>query len=94
MQNKSGDIIITKLHSNKLKRLAKAGGGIYTPFTNDDSDINTLLKSIDSSTLERQAQDSHQRTTLWKDEGFLFALFILPLAAFIFRRGWFSEILK
>ncbi len=87
MQDKNGGIIISKLNSKTLAKLANVGGGTYTSFTANNQDIDRLLRqSTQRSNLK--AQKTKQQTKLWKDQGYWLVLLLLPLALLAFRRGW------
>jgi len=73
-------------HSD-LKSLAQAGGGKYITFTDTEYDINSLL-SAPSHHLSSHLHQSTQTASAWKDSGPWFVLFLIPLFAIGFRRGW------
>lgn len=89
VKDAAGNIVIPKLDSGALQRLAEAGGGVMQLLRDDDGDVASL-----QTVFERQAQaqlnsaDSDERLMeLWKDRGPWLLLPVLPLAALAFRRG-------
>ncbi len=54
LSDNTGAIVIPKLETGPLRALASAGGGHFSRFSPDDSDINYLLaepESVDTSLL-------------------------------------------
>ena len=80
----------TKNSSDGLRSLAKSGGGIYVDFTNDNSDIDTLLSG--KNDLTTKASKELQTKSLWKDEGHYLIWILVILVAFLARRGWLERI--
>ena len=84
--------ILAKLDEERFIQLAKQGGGLYSPITIDDADLQLLLgqsplnfdQSMDTSLFEQNQ---------WKQNGPYLTLLLLPLAALAFRRGWLLTIL-
>jgi len=89
VQDQQGNVILSKLDSRGLTELAAEGGGHYSPFSSNDSDLNTVLlnQAMDFDTGQTQEQ-----TDLWQDQGRYFIFGLLPLALLAFRRGWFETI--
>ncbi len=67
--------------------LARAGAGVVVPAVADASDARRLLGLQGDADLsgktEQVSLDRH-----WRDDGPWLVLFVLPLAALAFRRGW------
>ncbi|MCK5523428.1 MAG: VWA domain-containing protein [Thiomargarita sp.] len=86
IKDKQGLTVQSRLETEMLIALAKAGGGVYSALTTDNSDLKKLLKSprFDSGS-ELMNQQGGQ------DQGYWLLLLLLPLAALSFRRGWFSN---
>ena len=82
--------IIVKLETKDLQAVAKYGGGAYSPLQDDDSDLDQLLTSTHKGEKEKQGSHSINSTHRndWHEQGPLFVLLLLPLAALAFRRGW------
>ncbi|MCK5665274.1 MAG: tetratricopeptide repeat protein [Thiotrichaceae bacterium] len=88
IKDKQGQVILTKLNSRALKKLAAKGGGQYHKLSLDDSDFQTILeKRFNKNNSPIEQQDQIQQ---WIDSGGYIMLFILPLVLFIFRRGLLS----
>ena len=85
ISDNSGRIAISKLDVTGLKMVSTAGGGRYTNLTIDDTDINILLtEDINATTKPGESISTDQ----WQEEGPWILLFLVPLAALSFRRGW------
>ena len=80
----SGAIIIAGYDAGQLQKLARGGGGRFSQITIDDSDIAKLLPSAETPT---QAQLTEREFDQWREDGPWLVLFLLPLAALLFRRG-------
>ena len=85
ISDNSGEIAISKLDITGLKMVSTAGGGRYTNITIDDTDINILLtEDVNTTTKPGESISTDQ----WQEEGPWILLFLVPLAALSFRRGW------
>lgn len=94
LKDAQGTIVIPKVETEKLSKLAQAGGGVYQALTENDTDIENLISFFDSFIQQQQSQENaNQLYTLWDDKGPWLLLVILPLAAFGFRKGLLSLIL-
>ncbi len=91
-----GGIRLTRLRTDLLQDIARAGGGHYVALTADESDTRALLSS---DRLELAARELEAAAGLdvkadqWREEGPWLLLALLPLAALAFRRGWLSPLL-
>ena len=83
--DRSGNIAVPKLEARELQSLAAAGGGRFTILSADDRDLDILLSGVVDPSI---ASDESLATDQWLEEGPWLLLFLLPLAAFAFRRGW------
>lgn len=86
-KNAHGIVVNARLHPDKLKAVATAGGGKYTEITADSADINLLLQRSSFNDTEK-TENTELTSDEWKSEGPFFVLILLPLAALAFRRGW------
>jgi len=94
VKDSKGNIMIAKLDSVSLTKLATAGGGRYITYTHNDRDINLLLNTSTQTEFNKKTKAIKEKTQLWKDEGVWLVIFLLPIAVMVFRRGWFKAILK
>jgi len=83
--DQSGNIAVPKLEERSLRRLAAAGGGRFSMLSTDNRDLDYLLSG---ETGMQQAGGDSLATDNWREEGPWLVLFLLPLAAMAFRRGW------
>jgi Ca-activated chloride channel family protein len=86
VKDKNGSILLPKLDRSALKQLADLGGGKFASMSNDDSDINHLLKAVASDFPETTAV-SDQTFDIWEDYGYWLILLLLPLLLASFRKG-------
>jgi len=92
IHERDGSIWISTLEEAGLKRLASTGGGKYRKLTADDTDLNSILSSKQTTSKELESISAY--TNRWKDEGHWFILLMLPFVLLMFRRGAVSEILR
>jgi len=88
IKDKNGSIVVDKLDEQLLQKLASEGGGVYSRLTHDDSDIDNVFTAIDSGNLAENATKTTLSSDNWQEEGPWLILLLLPLAAFVFRRGY------
>lgn len=91
--NNNGKTIISKIDVAGLKKLAASGGGRFSLFSNNDSDIQYLLAPMLQNESLAKAKRTKATTALWQDEGRWPILLILVLLLMLFRRGWPTEII-
>ncbi len=84
-----GKILIPKLQTTELKKLADAGNGKFQLMTADDSDIKNLLQTFDVPLTELPTEKTNSFLDQWDDNGHWLILLILPWAAWQFRKGAF-----
>ena len=87
LKDESGAIVIPKLNRDALLNMAKELGGRYTEISADDSDIDYLLNK---TLLLSETKKTTRQFDVWQEDGYWIIVFILPLAALAFRRGWLS----
>ena len=93
VKDSDGNIVVVRFDQQQLKRIAAAGGGVYTPLSHDDRDIDYLLNAISSDRHLEHAEKSAHTSDSWREEGYWLILPLLPLAAFAFRRGYLMLLL-
>lgn len=87
LKDDQGNIVLPKLNSRDLAKLAEAGQGIYQSLTADDTDIKTLLSEIDKPVQQEGKENKNLLIDIWEDKGPWLLLLTLPLTALSFRRG-------
>lgn len=88
-KDESGQILIPKLQSAELSELAKVGNGHFQLMTDDDTDIQHLLKTFDTPLTQSPTDKTNLFLEQWEDNGYWLILLILPWAAWQFRKGAF-----
>ena len=84
-------LVVSRPDEDEMLRLAREGGGGYRRMTADNGDLRELLGR--GRNLRAGSPGDGLRATRWRDEGPLLLLFLLPLAALAFRRGWILVLL-
>ncbi|WP_333874268.1 VWA domain-containing protein [Methylobacter sp.] len=87
LKDERGNIVVPKLNSSELMKLAQAGNGLYQIITANDADIQTLLATINKSVQQQSKQNENLLLDQWADKGPWLLLLVLPLAALTFRKG-------
>ncbi|MGZ8153386.1 MAG: VWA domain-containing protein, partial [Methylovulum sp.] len=87
LKDEQGAIVIPKLDTGDLLKLAQAGNGVYQTITANDADIQALLSSLDKPVTQQGAEESKLLLEQWDDKGPWLLLLALPLAALMFRKG-------
>ena len=83
-----------KLEAGKLKDLANLGGGKYHLISTSNDDLSSVLVAhvAGNDANEDALQEQDINNEEWYSTGPLIVLFLLPLAALAFRRGWLLNI--
>jgi Ca-activated chloride channel family protein len=92
LRDSRGEIVLPSLDQSAMQALAAAGGGSYATISNSDTDVKRLLKASAPGLDEVVASNDHS-TDVWRSNGPLIILMLLPLAALAFRRGWLLMVL-
>jgi len=87
LKDEQGNIVVPKLNSSELAKLAKAGNGIYETITANNSDIQAVLANVDRSVQQQGKQNDNLVLDQWAEKGPWLLLLVLPLAALTFRKG-------
>lgn len=87
LKDDNGGIVVDKLDSDSLEKLAKAGNGMFHPLSSDDADIRNLMSAINLQNRESGEKNENLLLDQWSDKGPWLLLLVLPLAAMSFRKG-------
>lgn len=90
LKDNQGNIVLPKLNSDELSQLASKGGGKYIAMTDNDRDINQLLKQFDKPAEKKGNADNDLLIDQWDEKGPWLLLIALPLVALQFRKGLLS----
>ena len=93
MKNQQGTIVIPKLDSKLLSKLAEIGKGRYQTITANHSDIKNLLAGLDQPMQQDGKENKNILLEQWDDKGPWLLAIALPLAALSFRKGLLCWIL-
>ncbi len=86
-KNKQGEIVIAKVNHQLLSEAAIKMGGTYIPFSNDDSDIESI-QHFGFKKFAQEESETLRTSDEWVEYGQWLVIVCLPFAALIFRRGW------
>jgi Ca-activated chloride channel family protein len=87
----SGNIVFNHLDVVALSNLAQDGNGIYIPFSDDNSDINSLISFIKSDSLGK-SKSLNNTQKIWQDDGIIFIWLLLVIVAILSRKGWLEQL--
>ena len=90
LKDASGNIVLPKLNSRALQKVAQSGGGIYQQITDTDADIEKLSSHFDNTAKQSEALENDLLLENWVEAGVWLLLPILLLSAVSFRRGLLS----
>ncbi|MAS81967.1 MAG: hypothetical protein CMF45_04700 [Legionellales bacterium] len=90
LKDKAGTIVIPKLNEDVLSIMASWGGGYYETSQLGDGDIERLNRLFNSGIEKNNETKSEFETDRWREFGPWLILFILPIVAFGFRRGYLA----
>ncbi len=85
VKDKHGDIVIARLNSKRLRKVARENDGHYATISVDNSDLKHLKSGIDNPDSNTEQLDRTFDT--WQDNGFWLTLILLPLIFLSFRRN-------
>ena len=91
LKDASGAIVIPRLQSSSLARLATDQGGRYASLSLDDADLQRLQLLGSPDSLREQGDPAI--LALWSDQGYWLLVPLLLLAACAGRRGWLFLVL-
>ena len=86
VKDRSGNIMIPKLDSASLQKLASNTGGVYSSISSDDSDIDALLQTTEQL-FPDATRELDRSFDLWDDQGFWLVILLLPALLVSFRKG-------
>lgn len=87
LTDQNGALVIAKLDTINLGKLAKSTDGVYVPLAIDDNDIHELNTHFVGSSYANSDNKNKNMHNQWQDEGYWLVLLALPLASLLFRRG-------
>lgn len=90
LKDRGGNIVLAKLDTRALQKVAQTGGGIYQKITDTDQDINRLSEHFEQTALRSQSAENDLLLENWVEAGVWLLLPILLLSALSFRRGLLS----
>jgi len=86
-----GNIVIAKLHAQRLQQIASLGHGVYRELSLDNTDIAPVLARLKPSFMEQMRETASPASSteydVWREQGAWLLLLVIPLALLGFRRG-------
>ncbi|MFV1872300.1 MAG: VWA domain-containing protein [Oleiphilus sp.] len=93
----NGQVILPKTDFSALESLANNAGGLYSPATLDDTDLESLgltQQEHKSSKVQNQSDDQDKRFyDTWEDKGYVFLLILVPLVLIAHRKNMLLSLL-
>ena len=86
LKDNRGGILIPKINSQDLKKLAENNQGVYQSLSHDERDINALVTLSDMPVADK-TRELERTFDTWNDRGYLLIIFLLPFIISAFRRG-------
>jgi len=86
----NGSIILPKLNTYALQKVAQTGGGIYQQITDSSTDIETLSRHFEQAAKRGEALENDLLLENWIEAGVWLLLPLLLFASLSFRRGLLS----
>jgi Ca-activated chloride channel family protein len=90
LTDSNGSIVLPKLNTQALQKVAQAGGGIYQHITDSSADIETLSRYFEQAAKRGEALENDLLLENWLDAGVWLLLPLLLFASLSFRRGLLS----
>lgn len=87
LKDDRGNIVMPKIKSSALQKVALAGGGIFQQITATDKDVERLSAHFDTTAKRSLAVENELLLENWVEAGVWLLLPVLFLSAFSFRRG-------
>ncbi len=87
LKDQQGNIVVPRLAISTLRSLAQSNSGVYQTISNNDSDIKTIMATINRLATAETMEDNEQLAEQWAEQGPWLLLLLLPLAALYFRKG-------
>ena len=86
---RAGKPVLSALSEKNMKKAAQAGGGVYRAVTLDETDVDAILNALpEKGSFPVFSDQDETKADTWKDFGAVLCIFVLPFAAFGFRKGW------
>lgn len=95
LSDKQGNIIFANLDTPALEKLAQSGGGIYVPFTNNNSDITQLLaQNAGAGSAQKTTRELNNTKALWKDQGHWLIWLLMLISAILARKIYLERLCR
>lgn len=86
LKDPAGNVVVPGTDLDALKRLAVAGGGLFTSLRSSNVDVEQLLAASPDVQLN-DTQSNEQLSDQWRENGFWLLIGVLPFVLLAFRRG-------
>ena len=92
LKDSSGNIILPKLESSRLKEIARGTNGQYVELSADSNDVEFILRMLELDAKEKTEQGD-ERISRWIDDGYWLSWLILSLLLLKLLRRTNSQLL-
>ncbi len=89
LKDSNGRLITATVNHSELAQLAAAGGGTFSTITGQ---VSAVMPQGSQFAADAAGTDELATISQWKDRGPYFLMFLVPLAALLYRRGWLLAI--
>jgi Ca-activated chloride channel family protein len=87
LKDSQGSIVITRMQIEAMREITRKASGVFSAISIDDGDIQALLNHIKSNPIDSGLLAADQHADIWREQGPLLILALLPLMSLVFRRG-------
>jgi len=87
LKDAQGSIVVPKLDTAQLAKLASTGQGSYQTSTANDQDIQQLMYAVNHSVTDVDSKNTTLQLAQWSDLGPWLVVLLVPFAALLFRKG-------
>ena len=87
VKDRQGAIVVSRLDTDNLSKLAQTGNGTYQTITADDSDVQNLTSGFNQPIKQKGSKKTDIQLDQWEEQGIWLVLLVLPFGALFFRKG-------
>jgi len=87
LKDSQGSIVIARMQIEAMRELTRKASGVFSPISVDDNDILAILNHVKSNPIDAGLLVADQHADIWREQGPLLILALLPLMSLAFRRG-------
>jgi Ca-activated chloride channel family protein len=93
VKNRQGKQVVSRLDPLSLKKIAQAGGGLYSEARTDNKDLERLMVHYKKNSLLAYDKNNKQQLYTSINDGIWLLLPLIPLFLLLFRQGYLLSLL-